>query len=112
MNQKGKKEANKKRVVPFLNYAVRNFTDYDEISSMSETQKIVFDNLIEAITFSLSKNKVEAEIFKLSDEFAVTLKKEKWASALRKAIDFYSAEGREDYEKCKQCRDIIERLML
>jgi hypothetical protein len=112
MNQKGKKEVKKKRVVPFLNYSVRNFNDYDEISAMSETHQIVFDNLIEAIKFSVSKNKQEAEIFKLSEDFAVTLHKEKWASALRKAIDFYSEEGREDYEKCKQCSDLIEKLML
>lgn len=112
MNQKGKKQMVKKRVVPFLNYAVRNFSDYNDISDMGETQKIIFDNLVEAITFSLSKNKNQADIFKLNEDFCVTLEKEKWATSLQKAIEFYSSSDVEDYEKCKQCRDIIEKLSL
>jgi hypothetical protein len=112
MNQKGKKQSVKKRVVPFLNYTVRNFSDYNEISDMAETQKIIFDNLVEAINFSVSKNKNQADIFKLNEDVCVTLEKEKWATSLKKAIEFYSSTEVEDYEKCKQCRDIIEKITL
>lgn len=110
MNQKGKKEVKKKRVVPFLNYTVRDFSDYSEISAMPETQKIVFDNLIEAIKFSIQKKKDYAEIFKLSEDSSVSLSKDKWEPALRKAIEYYSRPEMEDYEKCKQCTDIIDNL--
>lgn len=110
MNQKGKKEVKKKRVVPYLNYAVNNFSEYDEISTMPQTRKIVFDNMLDAIKFSIEKNKEEAEIFKLSQESAVSLNKKKWGPALEKAIEFYSEPDLEDYEKCKQCQDIIKRI--
>ena len=110
MNQKGKTATKKKRVIPFLNYSVRNFQEYDLITAMPETQKIVFDNLIEAIKFSIEKKKQEAEIFKLNPEYCVTLNRDKWKSSLKKAIEFYSAADREDYEKCKQCKDLIEIL--
>lgn len=109
MEQKRKKAAKKKRVVPFLNYSVRDFSEYDIITSMPETQKIVFDNLIEAIKFSLEKNKDHADIFKISDEYCVSLEKDKWKDALQQAIAFYASEEYEDYEKCKQCCDIIEK---
>ena len=110
MNQKGKKEVKKKRVVPFLNYTVNNFSEYNEISEMPQTRKIVFDNMVEAIKFSIEKNKEEAEIFKLNEDSAVSLNKKKWGAALEKAIEFYSEPDMEDYEKCKQCKDIIEKI--
>jgi len=110
MNQKGKTATKKKRVVPFLNYSIRHFNEYSLITDMPETQKIVFDTLVDAIKFSVEKNKQEAEIFKLNPEFCVTLNRDKWKSSLKKAIEFYSAEDREDYEKCKQCKDLIEIL--
>jgi hypothetical protein len=112
MNQKGKKEVKKKRVVPFLSYSVREFSEYDQISEMPETQQIVFDNLIEAISFSVSKNKEQADIFKLTENNSVSLSKDKWVGALNKAIEFYSDPEMENYEKCKQCKDIIDKLML
>lgn len=106
MNQKRNKEVKKKRTVPFLNYTVRDFSDYNEISEMHETQKIVFDNLIEAIKFSIQKKKDYAEIFKLSEDNSVSLTKDNWVSAIEKAIEFYAEL--EDYEKCKQCTEIIQ----
>jgi hypothetical protein len=110
MNQKRKKEAKKKRVVPFLNYTVNEFQEYDIISSMPETRKIVFDNMLEAIKFSLEKNKEEAEIFKLNEDSAVSLNKKKWGVALEKAIEFYSDPELEDYEKCIQCKEIMKTI--
>ena len=110
MNQKGKKEVKKKRVVPFLNYTVNNFSEYDEISEMPQTIKIIFDNMLEAIKFSMEKNKEEADIFKLNEDSAVSLSKKKWSAALEKAIEFYSKSDVEDYEKCKQCQDIIKKV--
>jgi hypothetical protein len=106
MNQKRNKELKKKRTVPFLNYTVRDFSDYSEISSMPETQKIVFDNLIDAINFSIQKKKEYAEIFKVSEDNSVSLSKDNWVPAVEKAIEFYAEL--EDYEKCKQCKDIIQ----
>jgi 7-cyano-7-deazaguanine synthase in queuosine biosynthesis len=110
MNQKRKKEVKKKRVVPFLNYTVNDFQEYDIISTMPETRKVVFDNMIEAIKFSLEKNKEEAEIFKLNENSAVSLNKKKWGPALEKAIEFYADPEREDYDKCKQCKEIMETI--
>lgn len=110
MDQKRNSKVVKKRVVPFLNYTVRDFSDYSEISDMPETQKIVFDNLLEAIKFSIQKKKDYAEIFKLTEDSSVSLSKDKWESALKKAIEYYSRPEMEDYEKCKQCTDILDKL--
>lgn len=110
MNQKRKKEVKKKRTVPFLNYTVNEFSEYKEISLMPETQKIVFDNMLEAIKFSIDSKKESADIFKLNEESAVSLSKDKWIPSLERAIEFYSNPEREDYEKCNQCKDIIEKV--
>lgn len=110
MNQKNKKEVKKKRVVPFLTYTVNSFSEYDQISSLPQTRKIVFDNMVDAIKFSLEKNREEAEIFKLNEDSSVSLNKKKWAAALEKAIEFYSDPEREDYERCIQCKNILEKI--
>jgi len=110
MDQKRKKEVKKKRLVPFLNYTVNEFSEYKEISQMPETQKIVFDNMIEAIKFSLESKKESADIFKLNEDSAVSLSKDKWIPSLEKAITFYSDPEREDYEKCNQCIELIEKM--
>ena len=109
MNKKGNKSVKTKRTVPFLNYGVQDFTDYNYIAGMHETKKIVFDNLIEAIKFSVSRKKQEADLFKLNDDVCVSLNKEKWPATLKKAMEFYSSEQIEDYEKCKQCQELIEK---
>lgn len=100
----------KKRVVPFLNYSVRGFNDYQTLCNSVDTKKIVFNNLIDAIEDSLKNNKREASIFMIDFDHYVSLNKDSWKKSLKSAIDFFSSDEIENYEMCQKCVDLISRI--
>jgi len=100
----------KKRVVPLLEYAVSDFEDYEVVAQMPQTKKIVFDNVIEAISDSVRSKKATADIFMVDMSSCVTLEKDKWEKSLKSAIEFFSAEDLEDYESCKKCQELIKEI--
>ena len=100
----------RRREVPFLNYDVNTFQDYETISKYSETKEIVFINLMDAISHSVTKKRNTADIFMLTDDKCITLEKDKWADSLQEAIYFFSSEEVEDYEKCKKCLELIDKI--
>lgn len=104
------KGKSKKRVVPFLNYNVKSFTDYEYISDLSETKALVFKNLIEAIEDGVDKNKKEACIFMVDYDHYVSLNKKSWRNGLTAAIKYYSNSEKEEYEMCQKCVDLINRI--
>ena len=46
----------------------------------------------------------------INNEEYVVLNKDKWKNSLEKAIQFYSQEEIQDYESCKLCQDLINKL--
>jgi hypothetical protein len=105
-----KRNKSKKLTVPFLHYTVRDFYEYDQLSEMNETKDVVFKNLYEAIKHSIQAKKETADIFMINNEEYVVLNKDKWKNSLEKAIQFYSQEEIQDYESCKLCQDLINKL--
>jgi homoaconitase/3-isopropylmalate dehydratase large subunit len=101
---------NPKRTVPTLNYSVNSFSDYQTISNMQDTRKLVFNNLIEAIEDSMRSKKNEASIFMIDYDHYVSLNKKSWKKSLKTAIEFFSSEGIEEYEICKKCVDLIHKI--
>ncbi len=101
---------NPKRTIPTLNYSVNSFSDYQTISNMQDTRKLVFNNLIEAIEDSMRSKKNEASIFMIDYDHYVSLNKRSWKKSLKTAIDFFSSEGIEEYEICKKCVDLIHKI--
>lgn len=100
----------KKRIVPILNYNVRNFNDYQLLCNSNDTKKIVFANLIDAIEDSIKNKKSDASIFMIDFDNYVTLHKRSWKKSLKSAIEFFSSEEIENYELCKKCTDLIEKI--
>ena len=105
-----KRNKSKKRIVPFLHYTVRDFYEYDQLSEMNETKDVVFKNLYEAISHSLKVKKETADIFMINNDEYVVLNKDKWKKSLENAIQFYSQEEIQDYESCKLCQELINKL--
>lgn len=105
-----KSKRTKKRIVPFLNYTVSDFYDYDELAELDETKKLIFNNLRDAITQSIQQKKATADIFMINSEEYIVLNKDKWKETLERAIEFYAKEGVEDYESCTFCKELINKL--
>jgi sRNA-binding regulator protein Hfq len=104
-----KKKATK-RIIPILKYNVRSFNEYQVLCDSTDTKKIVYKGLIDAIEDSIKRNKKEASIFMIDVDHYVSLNNKNWKSALINAIDFYSSEEIENYEMCQKCVDLINSI--
>jgi hypothetical protein len=104
-----KKQQPKKKRTPLLNFNINRFSDYEELTELSETKKKIYKRLVEAIQQSLEKKTEIAEIFQINNSSSILLlEKHKWKESLQRAIEFYSEN--EDYDSCIKCRDIINKL--
>lgn len=108
--EKKKRSKSKKRIVPFLHYTVSDFYEYDQLSEMNETKDVVYKNLCEAIRHSIQNKKDTADIFMINSEEYIALNRDKWKKSLEKAIEFYSQEEIQDYESCKACQELINKI--
>ena len=98
-----------KKKIPFIHYQVTKIEDYENITSLITTKKKIFDRLIESVKEGIEQNKQVVPIFKIyNPDQILNLEKEKWQDALKNAILFYT--DLEDYEKCIECKRIIEKL--
>jgi hypothetical protein len=104
------KSKKSKRVVPVICYNVKSFKEYELIAELPNTKKLVFTNLVDAISESIHSGKKSASIFMMDSDHIVSLDKSKWKYSLEKAIEFYSSEGVEDYEMCQECLNLIDRI--
>jgi hypothetical protein len=109
MNRKANSK-NNKRIVPFLNYNVRSFKDYETISESVDTKKIIFKNTVDAISHSIENKKTSADIFLIGLDYRLVLNKNKWKESLQNAIDFFSSDSIEDYEACQKCKALMDKL--
>lgn len=98
-----------KKKIPFINYSISRLEDYEVISSMPQTKKIIFDRLLECVSEGVVKNKDIIDIFKIYDtNQVIVLEKDKWRNSLENAIIFYIEQ--EDYEKCAECKRLIDSM--
>lgn len=98
-----------KKKIPFINYSITRLEDYELISSMPQTKKIIFDRLLECVSDGVKANKDSIDIFKIYDtNQVIILEKEKWRDSLENAILFYIEQ--EDYEKCAECKKLIDNI--
>lgn len=98
-----------KKKVPFINYTVTKVEDYETLTHMPETKRKVFDRLLESIKDGVKTNKKSVDIFRVYDSDTILiLDRDKWKDSLANAIEFYIQV--EEYEKCKDCRSLIENI--
>jgi hypothetical protein len=104
-----KKKEKPKKKTPLLNFNINRFSDYEELTELSETKNKIYKRLVEAIQQSIDKKSEIAEIFKINEtDNILLLEKNKWKNSLENAILFYTEA--EDYDNCIKCRDIIKKL--
>ena len=82
---------------------------YDILTETPEVQKVVIDETVFAIKDGMGKNRKSIPLFEIDNsEFYIELERDKWKITLEKAIEYYAQE--EDYNKCIECRDLINKL--
>ncbi len=99
-----------KRKLPLIEYKIRDFRDYQDITDQTFIRKMVYDNLIDSIQYSIRNNKKDAELLQLANtDNIICLDKKDWKEPLTTAMSFYIENG-ENYERCIEIKQILNKI--
>jgi len=99
----------KKRRIPTLKLSTSSDVDYSEIINIPGVKDTVMEELVLAIKEGMSKKKKSISLFALADtDYYINIEKEQWSTSLNNALNYYV--GIEDYDKCVECRNILNKL--
>jgi hypothetical protein len=99
----------KKRKIPTLKLSVSPDTDYSEMINIPGVKDVVIDELVLAIKEGVLNKKKSISLFALANtEYYINVDKEQWNTSLNNALNYYV--NIENYNKCIECRDIINQL--
>lgn len=98
-----------KRKIPVLRVSIEPGASYSQLKEVPEIQKVVLEEAVYAIKEGIEKNKPSISLFEVAySDYYIELKKDKWKSTLEKALEYYIE--REEYYKCAETRDLINKL--
>ncbi len=99
----------KKRKIPILRITTSGGIKYEQLKDIPAVQDLVLNETIHAIRDGVEKNKISTPILEIADSNCyIELKKEHWKNTLEKSMNYFS--DREDYNKCIEIRDLINKL--
>ena len=98
-----------RRKIPVLRVSIEPGASYSQLKEVPEIQKVVLEEAVYAIKEGIAKNKTSISLFEVAySDYYIDLKKDKWKSTLEKALEYYIE--REEYDKCAETRDLINKL--
>ena len=98
-----------RRKVPILRVKMESDASYSQIQYIPELKEVVIDETVYAIKDGIEKNKSKISLFEVAyTDCVIELEKTKWKSALENVIEYYVSK--EDYTKCAEVRDLINKL--
>jgi len=98
-----------KRKIPVLRISIEPGASYSQLKKIPEIKKVVLEEAIYAIKEGIIKNKPSISLFEVAySDYYIDLKKDKWKLILEKALEYYIKE--EEYNKCAETRDLINKL--
>lgn len=109
MSRQKKAPQKSTRKLPELNYIVRRFADYQNITDNKKTKEFVFMNLVNAIEEGLKTESIKVDLFKLrGSRSSIVLDRSNWKKSLNNAISFFS--DIEYYETCSKCKELLNKI--
>lgn len=97
------------RKIPKFKAVLSEGESYEMILKIPELREVVIEETLFAIKEGINKKKKSTLLFELVDlNYYIELKKDNWRSSLENVLEFYVE--REDYDKCVECRDLINKL--
>jgi len=98
-----------KRKVPVFRVNAKPGASYDILTEIPEVREVVIEEMVVAIKEGIKKKKKSIPLFEIAgSDCYVEIEKDKWKSSLESAINYYIEK--EDYDKCIECRDLINQL--
>jgi hypothetical protein len=98
-----------RRRIPKFKAVLSEGESYEMMLKIPELKEIVLEETLFAIKEGVDKKKKSTLLFELVDlNYYIELKKDNWKLSLENVLEFYVE--REDYDKCVECRDLINKL--
>jgi len=98
-----------RRRIPKFKAVLSEGESYEMMLKIPELKEIVLEETLFAIKEGVDKKKKSTLLFELVDlNYYIELKKDNWKSSLENVLEFYVEQ--EDYDKCVECRDLINKL--
>ena len=98
-----------RRKIPLFKVNMGPGAEYSQLTKIPEVRDAVMEETIYAIKDGIEKKKPSISLFEVANsEYYIELPKENWKPALEHLIEFYVK--REDYDKCAEARDLINKL--
>lgn len=98
-----------KRRVPVFRVNVRPGASYEMLTEVPGIKEVIIEETVLAIKEGIKKKKKSIPIFEIAgSNYYVEIEKNNWKSSLENAIEYYVEL--EDYNKCIECRDLINQL--
>jgi hypothetical protein len=98
-----------KRKVPIFRVPMTLNVNYTELFHTPEVEKAIIDEVLCAIKEGVTNEKDSTSLFVVAQsDYLIALEKPQWTSSLQNALKYYVAK--EDYSKCVECRDLINKL--
>lgn len=97
------------RQVPIFRLVMGENASYDAIKDIPEVQKVVMDELIDAIKDGIKRRRANISLFQINDSnYIVGLDKKQWKPSLETALKYYEAQ--EEYKVCSEVKKLIDSL--
>lgn len=100
-----------KRKIPPFRLSVRPGIklDYNRIAYTPGVREAILEETFKAIKDGIDRNKQTTSIFEIAHaNYYVNLDRDKWKINLENIMHHYAEK--EDYIKCAECRDLIQKL--
>jgi hypothetical protein len=98
-----------RRKVPVFRVNARPGASYDILTQIPELRQVVIEETVSAIKEGIKKKKKSIALFEIAGSNCyVEIEKDKWKPSLENIINYYIES--EDYDKCIECRDLINQL--
>jgi hypothetical protein len=98
-----------RRKIPKFKAVLSEGESYDMMLKIPGLKEVVIEETLFAIKEGINKKKKSTLLFELVDlNYYIELKKDNWRLSLENVLEFYVE--REDYDKCVECRDLINKL--
>lgn len=97
------------RQIPIFRLVMGENASYEAIKDIPEVQKVVMDELIDAVKDGIKKRRANISLFQINDSnYIVGLDKKQWKPSLESALKYY--EEKEEYTVCSEVKKLIDSL--
>ena len=98
-----------KRKVPVFRVNAKPGASYDVLAKVPGLKQVVIEETVLAIREGIRKKKKSIPLFEIAGSNCyLEIEKDKWKPSLESALEYYIEH--EDYDKCIECRDLINQL--